>query len=95
MGEGEKHQCENETSIGCLLHAPKSTLTGIPTHDLLVHQMTPQPSEPHLWKIAMIAISRRHWGKEIRAWRSIGEDCNNTTHRGEETVSKTRAGASG
>lgn len=29
---------------------PKSTLTGIPTHNLLVQPATPQPTEPHLWK---------------------------------------------
>ena len=54
--EGEKHQCERETSIGCLLYGPQlwtkpatqtCALMGNRTVDLLVYGMMSQPTKPH------------------------------------------------
>ena len=60
--EGEKHWCEREALIGCLLYVPLQglkhnlgmypdqglNLTGNWTCDLLLHRMMLQPSEAHL-----------------------------------------------
>ena len=53
--EGEKHQCERETSVGCLLHVslpgikPATQIyaqTGNETYDLLVYGRMLPPTEP-------------------------------------------------
>ena len=51
--EGEKRQCERETSTGCLIHPDRGAkpatqacaLTGNQTDDLSMYRMT--PTEPH------------------------------------------------
>ena len=54
--EEEKHGCERETSISCLLYVPQlvmepatlaCALTGNQTHSCSVYRTTLQPSEPH------------------------------------------------